>query len=213
VTPNTTTQQIAADSGYDGLLQVTVEPIPSQYIIPRGTGTISENGTFDITNYANVDVNVQAYKLLASTEYTISNFTTTSNTSQGTIQIGAIGTDKIIYVKVRDKAGKRAGYFLGSDTFFFPTNKANGTTSAQSTAARTTHRYSTSSQYGVYTSGSTTGYGVFGYSLTAAGALTIYKRYSSNYSLTIDGTYSVEVYALDYAPNQGKPYDYSYPTT
>ena len=29
--------------------------------------------------------------------------------------------DKIIYVRIRDKAGKRAGYFLGSDNFFIKT--------------------------------------------------------------------------------------------
>ena len=46
-------------SYYDGLSQVTVNPIPSQYIVPSGTKTITENGTgIDVASYASVDVNV-----------------------------------------------------------------------------------------------------------------------------------------------------------
>ena len=47
------------NASYDGLSQVTVNPIPSQYIIPSGTKTITENGTgIDVASYASVDVNV-----------------------------------------------------------------------------------------------------------------------------------------------------------
>lgn len=122
--------------------------------------------------------------------------TSTSNSSVGTISCGSAAAtkDKIIYVRVRDTAGPRAGYFLGSDTFFINTNKANGSTSAISTAARLIHRYSTYSQYASY-SGS---YGVYAYSITNAGVVNIYRRYNSTNSLTIDGTYHVEVYSLDY---------------
>jgi hypothetical protein len=122
--------------------------------------------------------------------------TSTSNSNVGTISCGSAAAtkDKIIYVRVRDTAGPRAGYFLGSDTFFINTNKANGSTSAISTAARLIHRYSTSSQYAAY-SGT---YGVYAYSITNAGVVNIYRRYNSSNSLTIDGTYHVEVYSLDY---------------
>lgn len=122
--------------------------------------------------------------------------TSTSNSSVGTISCGSAAAtkDKIIYVRVRDKAGPRAGYFLGSDTFFVNTNKANGYTSAMSTAARLIHRYTTSNQYASY-SGS---YGVYAYSITNAGVVNIYRKYNSSNSLTIDGTYHVEVYSLDY---------------
>lgn len=44
---------------HNGLSQVTVNPIPSQYIVPSGTKTITENGTgIDVASYASVDVNV-----------------------------------------------------------------------------------------------------------------------------------------------------------
>lgn len=47
------------NASYDGLSQVTVNPIPSQYIVPSGTKTITENGTgIDVASYASVDVNV-----------------------------------------------------------------------------------------------------------------------------------------------------------
>lgn len=59
-TPSTSTQEIEADQNYDGLSKVTVNPIPSQYIIPTGTKNITQNGTgIDVTSYAAVDVAVQ----------------------------------------------------------------------------------------------------------------------------------------------------------
>ena len=64
-TPTTSAQsaQVTADSGYDGLQQVNVSvgAIPSQYIVPSGTKSITENGTgIDVTQYASVDVAVPA---------------------------------------------------------------------------------------------------------------------------------------------------------
>ena len=62
-TPTTLTQTetVSADNGYDGLSSVgiTVNPIPSQYIVPTGTKSITANGTnIDVTSYAAVDVAV-----------------------------------------------------------------------------------------------------------------------------------------------------------
>ena len=62
-TPNTSQQtaQVTADSGYDGLQQVNVSvgAIPSEYIIPSGTKSITENGTgIDVKQYASVNVAV-----------------------------------------------------------------------------------------------------------------------------------------------------------
>ena len=59
-TPSASMQEIEADQNYDGLSKVTVDPIPSQYIIPTGTKSITQNGTgIDVASYAAVDVAVQ----------------------------------------------------------------------------------------------------------------------------------------------------------
>lgn len=60
VTPTENTQNVEPDSGYDGLSGVTVNPIPSSYVIPTGSQTITENGTFDVSAYASAIVNVAA---------------------------------------------------------------------------------------------------------------------------------------------------------
>lgn len=57
-TPTTSSQLIVADTGYDGLSDVTVNAIPSEYIIPSGSQTITENGTVDVSALASVNVNV-----------------------------------------------------------------------------------------------------------------------------------------------------------
>ena len=59
VTPTKDLQAVTSDDGYDGLNNVTVNAIPSEYIVPSGVLNISENGTKDVTNYAEVNVNVE----------------------------------------------------------------------------------------------------------------------------------------------------------
>lgn len=58
VTPTTSQQTVQPDSGYDGLSQVTVNAIPSEYIIPSGSETKTANGTYDVTTLAQLVVNV-----------------------------------------------------------------------------------------------------------------------------------------------------------
>ena len=56
------TQTITPGSGYESLssVTVTVNPIPSSYIIPAGTITITTNGTHTVSSYADAFVNVVA---------------------------------------------------------------------------------------------------------------------------------------------------------
>ena len=58
VTPTKSQQNIAADSGYDGLSSVIVNAIPDNYVIPTGTVNITTNGTHDVSGKASVVVAV-----------------------------------------------------------------------------------------------------------------------------------------------------------
>lgn len=58
ITPTTSSQQAVAAGVYTTGI-VTVNAIPSEYVIPAGTKTITSNGTgIDVANYANVNVAV-----------------------------------------------------------------------------------------------------------------------------------------------------------
>ena len=59
VTPTTSQQVVEPDTGYDALSRVTVNAIPSEYIIPTGNYAITANGNnINIAQYATVSVNV-----------------------------------------------------------------------------------------------------------------------------------------------------------
>lgn len=56
-TPTKSTQDFTPSSG-KVIRNVTVNPIPDDYIIPSGTKSINTNGTHDVSNYASVTVNI-----------------------------------------------------------------------------------------------------------------------------------------------------------
>ncbi len=141
-----------------------------------------------------------AWTLIGTTNLTVSTTSTTA-TACGTITLSGIFTaSKIIYVRIRDTAGPRDGYFFGSDCFFENYQDANGSTSTLTYGSRIIHRYS-SGAYAQYPAATNGGYGVYAYSISSAGVLTFRRRYNSSYSLTIDGTYKCEIYTLTYPDN------------
>ncbi len=187
--------------------------------VPTGSATlitksITANGTYNASSdnadgYSSVTVNVSggggtsSWTLLASEDIT-ANIDSTTQTTLTDISCGSSAwtKTKIIYVRIRDKAGKRAGYFYGSDVFFINSNAANESTGNFTAGGRIMLTYSTSSTWSL---ASGTGYGVWAQVLRSSGSIGIYAKYSSS-SLTINGTYKCEVYALDY-PDGVSPFD------
>ena len=169
----------------------------TEAILAHPHGQEDYDGLSKVT-VAAVAPTASSYTLLGSHEFTVST-TSTSAASVGTFTVPTTvwTKDKAIYVCIRDKAGKRAGYFYGTDNWFINLNVQTGSTSAFTAGLRYIRRYSSSSVFGQTQTSSTTGYGVYAYSIAKNGTIAVYSRYNSTYSLTINGTYVVEVYTLD----------------
>ena len=98
-TPSTSTQNITPSSG-KYLTNVTINPIPSNYIIPTGTYSITANGTgIDVTQYAAVDVAVPTgstirnqNKSVTPTESSQSITFDSGYTGLGTVTVDAISS-------------------------------------------------------------------------------------------------------------------------
>lgn len=104
-TPTTAvqTETIMPDSGDDVMssVDVTIGAIPSEYVVPSGTLSITQNGLgIDVKNYEAVDVNVGGI-MYATGSYTPSEtYKTTANRAIVTLaEIGFTPTRFIMYVK------------------------------------------------------------------------------------------------------------------
>lgn len=136
-----------------------------------------------------------AWTKVAEKTYNIET-TNTSTQTAGSITTGRSDlwtSDKLVYVRIRDMAGKRDGYFYGSDQIFYNVNPVNGTTvSSATTAIRFFAKYSN----GAFDASSGS-YGVWADALYPNGQVRIRYRYHADFSLTVNGTYKVEIYILN----------------
>ena len=131
---------------------------------------------------------------IASQEVNVST-TYTSDTVVATLELGSEywTEDSIIFVHIRDKAGKRNNYFYGSDAFILNLNDANNDANNLNGFAVSSFRYSSDKYLISYSSSR---YGVYAGTLKSNGDLEIKARYNSTYSHTIDGTFTIDVYKL-----------------
>ena len=180
--------------------------------------TITANGTYSASDdsadgYSKVTVNVptggaSSWTKVAETSYQVS----TTNTSAKTVATWATGhseiwtSDKILYIRIRDTEGKRTGYFYGVDAWVlnrYPKNPSLSTYAQSSDLVYQIWRVDSNGEYAYRYGYNTQGYGVYPDTIYKNGSILIRKRYSSSYSLTVNGTYKVEVYLLD--PPTGAP--------
>ena len=149
-----------------------------------------------------LDENFKVNWKLLHTEEVEANTSSTTAADLKTIKVpGTWDKNKILFVTIRDKAGKRKGYFYGSDNYAENYRAANDDTSATPTVIRCVWAYSNSELFTMNGSG----YGVYLGGVDVDGNLSIKVRYHSTYSMTINGTYVISVYMLDY-PDDTNPF-------
>lgn len=227
-TPSTSTQTIASGTYLTGAQ--TINPIPSQYIIPSGNKEITENGTdIDVASFSTVSVNVPtgggsggSELLYAGTIGTYSDYRTTTESTVTTINLGpkAWTSYKSLYVTIYRATNRgNTAYisspndgFLGSETYYpqdaaynyyFDGDRPQSTT--LTSYARPIKFGNNAANYYTYT-----GYGIYPTSFNSSGDLTIAIKYNSSYSGTITGTYNIEAYLLD-TPSPLFRHDWSLP--
>ena len=137
------------------------------------------------------------WTLLKSKEYTI-NTADTSATSVENIELDLADLDDLtaaIWVHIRDKAGKRNGYFYGSDSIILNYREATNAIDSVSTKPYVVFSVDSSGKY----TASSSAYGVYARNIHHTSAnhyIEIYRRYNSTISLTINGTFKVDIYKL-----------------
>ena len=165
------------------------------------TKTITANGTYsaeddDADGYSSVTVNVpssaaSSWTKVAEKSYQVST-TSTYNIILRTGNTDIWTSDKLLYIRIRDTAGPRSGYFYGSDNFVPNFKALSGSETATTNILKNCYKYSS----GAYSTFSNS-YGGRVTNVDSSGDITIPFRYSSSYSGTINGIYSIQVYLLD----------------
>lgn len=149
-----------------------------------------------------------AWTHIAHAEFEVST-TSGSPAAVGTVACGSgvFGASKIIYVMVRDKAGARNDHFCGSDTIMFDHHSANGDSGSISRGGTVVTRRSSTGAFATNGFAMQSAYGVYPFSISSGGGLALRSRYSSSSTYTIDGTYTVDVFTLDYPSGYRTPFD------
>lgn len=166
-------------------------------LVAQSSDTVAQNGTVDTTLINSLLVNVSGggygYTKIAENDFTV-NTTSTSETFVGTINCGTgVWTkDKVVYVRIRDKAGVRNGYVFGADAWFINTSAANGSQDDLVLVGKL-GAYKKDNKFMQNTSD----YGIYPKAMSANGDISIKAKYFSGIG-TLNGTYHAEVYLLDW---------------
>lgn len=205
--PSTTDQTIASGkylTGAQTVKAVTTTNLTAENIVQGVTVKIGDSTDDDcvasVTGTASGGSGGGA-TLLHSENVAIS-YSSTSTGSVATLNVGADAFgDHVVYVKIRDTAGRRKNYFYGSDTYIYSLGALNdlaSVTVASAIALISWKGISSTRITLAQPTGSDIYYGVYATSVSSDGVLTLSAYYYSNYSGTIDSTYKVDVYLLPY---------------
>ena len=133
------------------------------------------------------------WELIGENSFRVSSTSTTASVV-GTVDCGAKGYtgDHILWIHIRGQAGKRSGYFYGTDAFIVNTMAASGR-DVSCNAINFATRISTNgaAMAGAYGSDA---YGVYATYVDESGIISISRRYHSSNSLTLNDTFDVKVY-------------------
>ena len=169
-----------------------------------GSETKTANGTYDVTNLAQLVVNVSGggssnFTLLGTkTVGTISTTSTTDTDTGQTIVIGSSAWNNYDLIVCECSVDTQTnGRHTCSTRLAWLTGTSNVTTKNTCTFATATWNSKLSSSGTATTRSSTTAYGVYAKAGTISGTnltLTIYQRYNSTQTGTINGSYTMRVY-------------------
>lgn len=120
VTPTTSQQTVQPDSGYDGLSQVTVNAIPSEYIVPSGNKAITQNGNnIDVAEYATVSVNVSGSSKNVQTAQSTTRVANTAYTKTASLTCSTAGKYDIYWDCFRSTTSGTSGsqLYIGGSAY------------------------------------------------------------------------------------------------
>lgn len=134
------------------------------------------------------------YTLITSKEVSVSTTSTTSTVVDRITFNRSDWIDKALFVVIRDKAGIRDGYFAYSIAIaMIPDTSSYVAILAMLYRCENNKLKFITGKNGIYVSQLS--------NTEQTSEITVSSKYDSSLSGTIDGTYVIEVYALDYPPN------------
>ena len=138
-----------------------------------------------------------SWRLLKSVDVQYANSTSTQTTVANIVIGEGYDPDKVLWIAIRDTQGQQSGYYYGSDFVYIANAKTSGSQYAFGRCR------SINGQSGFWQCSMSAFYGgLYPSSASFSGdiqmTITIVGKYSSTYVGTIDSTYRISVYALDY---------------